>query len=99
MTASSSFSNFAEITAQDQADTDSTPGNDAGLRTADEDDEASVAVNPQQVDLALTKTSSTPTWDSTRGAYTATFTLTVTNNSTDDTATGVVVSDQLPAGN
>ncbi len=82
--------NTAEVTAADQADPDSTPGNN----NPDEDDQASVVVTPQQIDLSLTKTvdNATPAVGDN-----VTFTITVSNAGPDD-ATGVVVTDLLPTG-
>ena len=82
--------NSAEITASNQSDPDSTPANNI----AAEDDQDSVSFTTQQVDLSLTKTASVE-----RPAIGQTFayTLTVTNSGT-DTATGVQVTDTLPAG-
>lgn len=82
--------NEAEVTAVDQFDPDSTPGNDAGS----EDDLAQASLTPMAVDLALTKTvdDDTPQVDQNLA-----FTLTLTNSGPDD-ATNVVVSDPLPAG-
>ena len=82
--------NSAEVTAIDQPDSDSTPGNDI----AGEDDQASVAFNTQIADLSLTKTvdNETPGRDDP-----VNFTLTL-SNAGPSTATDVVVSDLLPAG-
>ncbi len=82
--------NTAQVTAADQADSDSTPNNSV----AAEDDQSSATVTPRQVDVAITKTAS-PTTVTLGGNLT--YTLTVTNNGP-DTATGVSVVDTLPAG-
>ncbi len=82
--------NTAQVSAADQTDADSTPGNS----NAGEDDQASVVVTPQASDLSLAKVASTTT--PTIGQN-VTFTLTVTNDGP-TTATGVGVRDQLPAG-
>jgi large repetitive protein len=82
--------NTARVTAANQADPDSTPGNNV----ATEDDQASVRLAAQNADLSLTKTVSSGT--PVLGAN-VTFTLTV-SNAGPDAATGVVVSDPLPAG-
>ncbi|NPA31843.1 MAG: DUF11 domain-containing protein, partial [Chloroflexi bacterium] len=85
------YTNIAEVTAADQADPDSTPGN----RDPNEDDYAAASITYQpEADLELSK-SVDPT---TAGpGDTVTFTVTVTNNGPND-ATGVEVTDQLPGG-
>ncbi len=82
--------NTAQVWTAHEFDIDSTPGN--GNPT--EDDLARVAVTPRVIDLALTKVvnTSTPLVDES-----VTFTITV-GNSGPITATGVSVSDLLPAG-
>lgn len=82
--------NTAEVTAADQVDLDSTPGN--GVE--DEDDQDSVGVTPQQADLSLVKTVNNPTPNV---GEMATFTITVSNAGPNE-ATNVEVSDQLPVG-
>ncbi len=83
--------NVAEVTASTQSDPDSTPGNNI----ASEDDQASVTVPGQSVDLAVTKSvnNSTPSL-----GQSVVFTISVTNTSTSFTATGVGILDSLPAG-
>ena len=86
------YLNIAEVTAADQFDVDSTPDNDDGDQS--EDDEDNAVVDPQEIDLELSKTVS----DSTPGVGdTITFTVTITNLGP-DTATGVSVEDVVPAG-
>ncbi len=82
--------NTAQVSAADQTDADSSPGNS----NAGEDDQASVTVTPQASDLSLTKiaSSTTPTV-----GQNVTFTLTL-GNAGPTGATGVAVRDQLPAG-
>jgi large repetitive protein len=83
--------NTAEVTASGLPDPDSTPGNGA----PGEDDQASVTLNARGVaDLSVTKTVdiSAPTVGSS-----VTYTL-VLANAGPDTATNVIVRDQLPAG-
>jgi uncharacterized repeat protein (TIGR01451 family) len=75
-------SNTASISHSDQFDPD----------TANNSDTASI--NPQQADLELTKTVNNPTPNV---GDTVTFIVTLTNNGP-ATATGVQVTDQLPAG-
>jgi len=82
--------NTAEITASDQRDPDSTPGN--GIPT--EDDQSSVTITPQVADLSLVKTIDNP---SPNVGQNVTFTVNL-NNAGPGTATGVAVSDQLPPG-
>ena len=85
------YSNIAEVTASDNTDPDSTPGN--GITT--EDDYDSIGTTPAAVsDIELTKVvdNATPLVGSN-----VVFTLTVTNNGPSD-ATGVIVTDQLPTG-
>lgn len=82
--------NTAQVSASDQFDPDSTPNNSVGT----EDDQASAVVTPNATDLSVTKTvsSSTPQFGTN-----VTYTVTVTNNGP-LAATGVQLSDQLPAG-
>lgn len=82
--------NTAQVSAADQADSDSTPNNSV----ATEDDQDNAIVTPQQVDVAITKSAS-PTTVTLGGNLT--YTLTVTNNGP-DTATNVNVTDTLPTG-
>lgn len=82
--------NTAQISAADQADTDSTPNNNI----ASEDDQASVSLTPQVIDLSLTKAvdNATP-----NVGTNVTFTVSA-SNAGPDSATNVTVADQLPAG-
>jgi uncharacterized repeat protein (TIGR01451 family) len=82
--------NTAEVTAADQPDPDSTPNN----HLAAEDDQASATVTPTQIDLSLTKTVNDATPDKNQNVV---FTITVANAGPSQ-ATGVQVSDLLPAG-
>jgi len=81
--------NVAEVTASDLVDPDSTPGN--GLA---EDDRATASVTTTGIDLSLTKTVND---SSPNVGQNVTFTITVSNAGPDG-ATGVAVTDQLPAG-
>ncbi len=85
-----SFTNTAEVFTSDQQDADSTPNNNV----ATEDDQATVTINAQQIDLSLTKTVDNPTPN--RGS-TVTFTTTLANAGP-STATGITVRDALPSG-
>ncbi|MCA9145232.1 MAG: DUF11 domain-containing protein [Planctomycetales bacterium] len=82
--------NSAQVTAADQTDSDSTPGNSIDT----EDDQASIMLTPQDADLSLTKTVDDTTPNS---GQNVTFTVTV-SNAGPSSATNVVVQDSLPAG-
>ncbi|NAS32510.1 DUF11 domain-containing protein [Flavobacteriaceae bacterium R38] len=84
--------NVAEITSSDQADPDSSPNNDDGDQS--EDDEDNVTATIQQSDLSLEKTASTSTPNV---GDVVTYTITITNAGP-DVATGVNVSDIIPSG-
>ncbi|NPA31480.1 MAG: DUF11 domain-containing protein, partial [Chloroflexi bacterium] len=89
--ASGNYTNTAEVTASDQYDPDSTPGNG----DPNEDDYATTQITYiPRADLSLTKTVSPTTAGP---GDQVTFTVTVTNNGPDD-ATNVEVTDQLPSG-
>jgi uncharacterized repeat protein (TIGR01451 family) len=90
--AADEYLNVAEVTAVDQFDPDSTPDNDDGDQSEDDEDNASVT--PQQADLSLVKVVSNGTPNV---GDSVTFTLTLTNDGP-DTATNVEVTDVLPAG-
>lgn len=85
--------NLAEIIDSDSVDIDSTPDNSATAPT--EDDTDSVTVTPQQIDLSLTKTVNDTTVNV---GENVTFTITVSNATSQSNATGVEVTDLLPAG-
>ena len=90
--AANEYLNVAEVTAGDQFDPDSTPDNDDGDQSEDDEDNASVV--PEQADVSLTKTVSDVTPNV---GDSVTFTVTVANAGP-DTATNVAVEDVLPAG-
>jgi uncharacterized repeat protein (TIGR01451 family) len=90
--ASGTYKNVAQVTASDQYDPDSTPNNDDGDQS--EDDEDSETASPQEADLRLDKTVSDPTPDP---GDTITFTITVYNDGP-DAATNVTVEDVIPSG-
>lgn len=85
------YRNTAQITASDQVDPNSTPNNDIPT----EDDQASLTLTPiPNVDLAITKRINNATPDV---GSTVQFTIEVVNNGPSN-ATGVVATDNLPAG-
>ncbi|MEH6705513.1 MAG: gliding motility-associated C-terminal domain-containing protein [Galbibacter orientalis] len=86
------YVNTAQITAMDQVDIDSTPNNDDGDQS--EDDEDSASIIPQTADLSITKSidNNNPTVGST-----VNFTVVVTNDGPNN-ATGVEIVDVLPVG-
>lgn len=93
---SAAISNFAQVKAANENDSDSTPNNSAGVPT--EDDEDSVVIIPagsnnNDIDLALSKTANVSIANP--GDAIA-YTLTVVNNGT-VAATGVTVEDILPS--
>ena len=87
-----SFTNEAEVTAANEPDSDSTPGDGEG----DDWDDATVTatVPPAIIDLELVKDVSPA---AVQVGEETSFTITVVNQGPDD-ATGVEVTDTLPAG-
>ena len=88
----SDYVNVAQVADMDQYDPDSTPGNDDGDQS--EDDEDNAAVVPQAADLSLLKTVSD---DTPNVGDVVTFSL-ENSNAGPDAATGVAVADVVPAG-
>ncbi|MDT0539394.1 PKD domain-containing protein [Croceitalea sp. P059] len=86
------YNNIAEVTASDQADSDSSPDNDDGDQS--EDDESNAGITIESADLELTKSASSSTGNL---GDTVTFTIALSNNGTGD-ATGVSIVDVLPNG-
>jgi uncharacterized repeat protein (TIGR01451 family) len=82
--------NTAQISAADQVDIDSVPGNN----NPNEDDQASVQLSAKSADLSLTKTVNNSTANV---GDEVSFTVVVRNDGPEG-ATGVEVMDQLPAG-
>ena len=77
------YLNVAEVTASNQYDPDSTPNNDDGDQS--EDDEDNAEITPQVVDVSLAKAVSN---SAPRVGETVTFTLTVANDGPDDVIRG-----------
>ncbi|MFD1614218.1 T9SS type B sorting domain-containing protein [Gelatiniphilus marinus] len=94
--ATGDYLNIAEVTATDVFDIDSSPNNDDGDQSEDDEDNATVTPVQAIADLSLTKDvvdgDTTPLVGSE-----ITFQITVTNDGPED-ATGVVVTDLLPSG-
>ncbi|MDO8367671.1 MAG: Ig-like domain-containing protein, partial [Saprospiraceae bacterium] len=85
-----SYLNYAQVTASDQDDPNSTPDNDSN----NEDDDDTQDITPQEADLSLDKTVSNATPNV---GDVVTFTITV-SNAGPDAATGVAVEVLVPNG-
>lgn len=92
--AAGEFTHIAEVTLSDQFDSDSTPNNDDGDQS--EDDETSITAAPEQADLSLTKIVVDNDINPNVGEEIS-FEITVSNAGPND-ATNVVVQDILPTG-
>lgn len=90
--ASGNYLNIVQVTTSDQPDPDSTPDNN--VPTEDDQDEDSITPPNSSADLSLVKSvnNTAPTVGSN-----IIFSIRV-SNAGPDTATGVTVTDQLPAG-
>ncbi|MFK7815211.1 MAG: hypothetical protein AB8B92_02650, partial [Gammaproteobacteria bacterium] len=92
------YKNIAQITHNDRPDPDSTPNNDDGDQSEDDEDFAIVTPNTnicdQVADLSLHKSVNNPTPNI---GDTVTFTLNIANAGP-DAATNVGISDVIPAG-
>ncbi|WP_405399568.1 gliding motility-associated C-terminal domain-containing protein [Maribacter sp. Asnod2-G09] len=86
------YTNIAQVISSDQFDPNSTPNNDDGDQS--EDDEVSHMINAPTVDLEITKSVDK---EETFFEDTVVFTVTVINNST-YAATNIGVEDVLPSG-
>lgn len=88
------YTNIAQITASNLPDPDSTPNNDDGDQSEDDEDNAVITPIQPTADLSLTKSVNNPT--PLVGSQ-VTFEIIVTNNGPQDN-TGVQVTDLLPSG-
>lgn len=91
---SAAISNFAQVKATNENDSDSTPNNSTGVPTEDDEDTVTIVPagsNNNDIDLALSKTSNVSAAEE---GDAVSFTLTVVNNGT-VAATGVTVEDVL----
>ncbi|MNK66258.1 hypothetical protein D3C87_855740 [compost metagenome] len=88
------YKNIAQVTASDLPDPDSTPNNDDGDQSEDDEDSVVLTPIPPSADLSLTKTvnNATPLVGSL-----VTFTIITTNSGPQDAAQ-VQVTDLLPSG-
>jgi uncharacterized repeat protein (TIGR01451 family)/gliding motility-associated-like protein len=86
------YTNTVQVMTSDQFDRDSTPNNDDGDQS--EDDEARYTIDAPTVDIEIAKTVDK---SQTFHGDTIVFTVTATNNSTYD-ATNIGVEDVLPSG-
>jgi len=94
--AADEYGNTAQITASDQLDPDSTPNNDDGDQSEDDEDRVDVTPNTGQgtADLSLTKNVNNTSPSS---GEMITFTLSLANAGPDE-ATNVEVVDVIPSG-
>gem|GEM_PF-2161298 len=95
--APTTIENVAEVAGANEPDVDSAPGNDDGDQSQDDEDSAQIIIDPLQIDLELTKTVNQSNVNVGDQVF---WTVTLTNNAANanTSATGVTVSDVLPAG-
>ncbi|WP_298505669.1 gliding motility-associated C-terminal domain-containing protein [uncultured Maribacter sp.] len=89
------YTNIAEVTSMDQNDPDSTPNNDDGDQSEDEED--STVFTLEEADLSLIKDISASSSATPNIGDTVTFEITVTNDGP-NIAENVVVMDLVPSG-
>ena len=96
-TAGLSAENVAQVSAANENDIDSVVDNDNGDQSEDDEDNVVLSVNPQVIDLELTKSVSA---SEVSNGEQVTWTISLTNNAAvaNSAATGVRVTDTLPAG-
>ncbi|WP_194765653.1 PKD domain-containing protein [Tamlana sp. I1] len=92
---SGNYTNTVQITASDLQDPDSTPNNDDGDQSEDDEDAATFVI--EEADLELTKAISTTSSTTPNIGDTVTFELTLLNNGPND-ASGITIEDVLPTG-
>ncbi|WP_431241342.1 hypothetical protein ACQ9BO_14705 [Flavobacterium sp. P21] len=90
------YINIAQITASDLPDPDSTPNNDDGDQSEDDEDNAEVTFIGPSADLSLTKNVVTGNTSPVVGSQIS-FELVITNDGPNN-ATGVQITDLLPSG-
>lgn len=90
------LTNVAQVTAHDQPDVDSDPGDDDGDQSDDDEDNAAITLG-EFIDLEVSKVANTSMVEI---GDEVTFTITITNNANNanTAATGVQVTDNLPTG-
>ena len=88
------YKNTAEVVAADQDDPDSTPNNDDGDQSEDDEDSVTPEVENPIIDLELIKTSSTA---SVQAGQQVNFNINLANRSMKN-ATGIAIQDILPEG-
>ncbi len=90
------YKNIAQVTASDQTDPDSTPNNDDGDQSEDDEDAVDTLMVPT-VDLSLDKQLSATSNSNPNVGEQVTFEITL-NNSGSNNATGIVIEDYIPIG-
>ncbi|MHC0448452.1 PKD domain-containing protein, partial [Flavobacterium sp. 3-218] len=88
------YFNIAQVSASDLPDPDSTPNNDDGDQSEDDEDNATITPTQPSADLSVTKTVDNPT---PLVGSTVVFKIIATNDGPQDTA-NVTVTDLLPSG-
>ncbi len=95
--AAASSLNIAEVTAADQPDIDSTPDNDDGDQSEDDEDNVSVQIGSGTFDLALNKVLANGQTELVAAGSDVTFTINVFNQG-QAPANNITIVDYIPAG-